>query len=147
MIWTMFKVNNLWPLIIKFAQSLTQLTSFWKCWHPNQPITVESGLSLIISQIPRYFVYIRDTKCHVSRLVCAVHGLKLMSVAQIVLIGWIVPYRASKKEDIATATWLSRDSPRFYENQCGVQIVSIIQQAESDVKSKPWIQSLNVIKG
>ena len=26
MLWTMFQVNNLWPLIIKFAQPLTQLT-------------------------------------------------------------------------------------------------------------------------
>ena len=52
----MFKVNNLWPL--KFAQPLTQLLFLWKCWHPNQPITVEKRLYLIISQIPRYFDYI-----------------------------------------------------------------------------------------
>ena len=53
MLWTMFKVNNRWPLIIKFAQPLPQLTFFG---HPNLPITVEKKLYNIFPQITRYFV-------------------------------------------------------------------------------------------
>ena len=56
MLWTMLRVNNIWHLIIKFAQPLTQLTFWSKCWHPNLPIVLEIRLDTNISQIKPNFV-------------------------------------------------------------------------------------------
>ena len=59
----MFKVNILWPLKNELCPTLNSAHFFlWKCWHPNQTITVENKLYLIFTQIHHYFVYFWDTK-------------------------------------------------------------------------------------
>ena len=51
MLWTMFKVNNLWPLKKELCPTPNPAHFFLEMLTPNQLITVEKKLYWIISQM------------------------------------------------------------------------------------------------